>query len=528
MGGKPRAATTDCFLRRGEGWWVSVEQHVSNVNSKRGANALRVALANASATDLVATLGFSCYIVWELLGVFDTLPFIAPAFPAEQLPLLRVCLFLFLSIGFFAAMKTAVRVRRQARLFLVLGGASTALVLVLALTSTAIEDPPLWLGIVAWSVFGVSLTGLMAAWAVYFSRRFGTTTPLVITTGYAAGFGLFLLLSALAPVGGTPFFLLAGIIVAVSTIGFLTFLLLAQPQEGQETVDASDLDQHPRTMRLAPPRMPYARTLHATAYGVSYGFTITFLLSTGTASAVIGAIGGLAGCVTALLALSRNRLATGSDIRRITFIPVAVALLFLPIGAPSSYILCSLPIIAATIFTAVTSWVAVALDVDRKGYDPVTAFASNKWPGWFGFFLGTFASTIVIEAAPSLFTIVVAGLVAFICVSFAVFELRIYEDRHDEARSERRGNGENADGADGGGTHEKRFQARCDGIARAYGLSPRESEVFRLLAKGRNAEYISQELCIARPTTKTHIQHIYQKLTINSHQELIDLIDSRE
>lgn len=158
----------------------------------------------------------------------------------------------------------------------------------------------------------------------------------------------------------------------------------------------------------------------------------------------------------------------------------------------------------------------------------MTAFASNKWPGWFGFFLGTFASTIVIEAAPSLFTIVVAGLVAFICVSFAVFELRIYEDRHDEARSERRSNGENADGADGGGTHEKRFQARCDGIARAYGLSPRESEVFRLLAKGRNAEYISQELCIARPTTKTHIQHIYQKLTINSHQELIDLIDSRE
>lgn len=505
-----------------------MEQHASNENSRRKANALRVALKSVSATDLVATLGFSCYIVWELLGVFDTLPFIAPAFPADRLPLLRVCLFLSLSIGFFAATKAAMRVRRQARLFLTLGAGSTILVLAFALASTAVADPPLWLGIVAWSVFGVSLTGLMAAWAVYFSTRFGATTPLVITAGYAVGFALFLLLSALAPTGGAAFFLFVGVMVAVSTIGFLAFLLLAQPQ-AQKAEDAGALAPQPQTGRIAPPRMPFARALHATAYGVSYGFTITFLLSTGTASAVIGAVGGLAGCVTALIALSHNRLATGSDIRRITFIPVAVALLFLPIGAPLSYILCSLPIIAATIFTAVTSWVAVALDVDRKGYDPVTAFASNKWPGWFGFFLGTFASTIVIEAAPSLFTVVVAGLVAFICVSFAVFELRIYEDRHDEAKD--RGHDrddEGTDGPNGGITHEKRFQTRCDGIVRAYGLSPRESEVFRLLAKGRNAEYISQELCIARPTTKTHIQHIYQKLTINSHQELIDLIDNRE
>lgn len=516
-----------------------MEQNTSNDNERAEENALRVALGKVNATDLVATLGFSCYIVWELLGVFDTLPFIAPAFPAERLPLLRVCLFFTLSFGFFVAMKTALRAKHQARLFLCVGTASTVIVLALASISAALENPPLWMGIIAWSAFGVSLTGLMAAWAVYFSTRFGTTTPLVITVGYTVGFALFFLLSALNLTGSMVFFLFAGIVIAVSTIGFLGFLLLSRTVTQGETPADETLEQpapsktersddsRSQANRVAPPDMPFARALHATAYGVSYGFTITFLLSIGTVSASIGAAGGLAGCVTALVALSRNRLATGSDIRRITFIPVAVALLFLPIGAPLSYVLCSLPIIAATIYTAITSWVAVALDVDRKHYDAVTAFASNKWPGWFGFFLGTFASTIVIEIAPSLFTIVVAGLVAFICVSFAIFELRIYEDRRDEAKGASTPDGI-ASSVEYGESHGKRFQKRCDDIAQAYGLSPRETEVFCLLAKGRNAEHISQELCIARPTTKTHIQHIYQKLTINSHQELIDLIDGRQ
>lgn len=494
-------------------------------------NALRKALVRVSATDLVATVGFSCYLIWELLGVFDTLPFIAPSFPGDRLPLLRICLFLTLAAGFFAALRLATRVRRQARTFLGVGAGSTAAVLVLTFAAGALPDPPLWLGVIAWSLFGVSLTGLMAAWAVYFCTRFDGATAFVITAGYTIGFTLFLLLSLVAPATDPVIFLIVGAVVATSTVGFLAFLLAAPAGAPKPSpADSVGAPAEERPERAMPPAVPFARQLHATAYGVSYGFTITFLLSIGPASAAIGAVGGLAGCVTALVALSRNRLATGSDIRRITFVPVAVALLFLPIGAPPSYILCSVPIIAATIFTAVTSWVGVAIDVDAHRWDPVGAFAANKWPGWLGFFLGTLASIGVIEAAPSLFTIVVAGLVAFICVSFAVFELRIYEDRRDEGKDGKPdgGAGYEDEAANGGGSHEKRFQTRCDDIVRDCGLSPREAEVFRLLAKGRNAEFISQELCIAKPTTKTHIQHVYQKLTINSHQELIDLIDCRE
>jgi DNA-binding CsgD family transcriptional regulator len=81
---------------------------------------------------------------------------------------------------------------------------------------------------------------------------------------------------------------------------------------------------------------------------------------------------------------------------------------------------------------------------------------------------------------------------------------------------------ENADNEEMSG----HWRTRCKHIAEQFALSPREIEVFQLLAKGRNAEYISKTLFISLHTVKTHISRIYRKLLINSQQELIDLVDS--
>ena len=47
--------------------------------------------------------------------------------------------------------------------------------------------------------------------------------------------------------------------------------------------------------------------------------------------------------------------------------------------------------------------------------------------------------------------------------------------------------------------------------------------MFVLLAHGRNGRYIMDHLIISRNTAKSHIKHIYTKLGVHSHQELIDL-----
>lgn len=63
----------------------------------------------------------------------------------------------------------------------------------------------------------------------------------------------------------------------------------------------------------------------------------------------------------------------------------------------------------------------------------------------------------------------------------------------------------------------------CTCLSDEFGLTAREREVFVLLAHGRNGRYIMDHLVISRNTAKSHIKHIYSKLGVHSHQELIDL-----
>lgn len=65
-------------------------------------------------------------------------------------------------------------------------------------------------------------------------------------------------------------------------------------------------------------------------------------------------------------------------------------------------------------------------------------------------------------------------------------------------------------------------------IVATYGLTPREIDVFELLSRGRNAEYIQNWLVISNHTVKTHIYNIYRKLDVHSLQELLDLVDSEK
>lgn len=68
------------------------------------------------------------------------------------------------------------------------------------------------------------------------------------------------------------------------------------------------------------------------------------------------------------------------------------------------------------------------------------------------------------------------------------------------------------------------FDSRCDSIARNAELSPRETEVFKLLARGYTSPSIQRQLYIASGTVSYHSHNIYTKLGVHSKQELIDLV----
>lgn len=65
----------------------------------------------------------------------------------------------------------------------------------------------------------------------------------------------------------------------------------------------------------------------------------------------------------------------------------------------------------------------------------------------------------------------------------------------------------------------------CDALIERFRLTGRESDVLRLLARGRNGVVIQEKLFLSQNTVKTHVRHIYTKLDVHSHQELIDLVE---
>lgn len=72
------------------------------------------------------------------------------------------------------------------------------------------------------------------------------------------------------------------------------------------------------------------------------------------------------------------------------------------------------------------------------------------------------------------------------------------------------------------------FRLKCRAVCEQSNLSPRESEVLVLMAKGRNAEYIQNALTVSNYTARTHIANVYRKCGVHSLQELIDKVEQTE
>lgn len=70
-----------------------------------------------------------------------------------------------------------------------------------------------------------------------------------------------------------------------------------------------------------------------------------------------------------------------------------------------------------------------------------------------------------------------------------------------------------------------KFKRSLMKLAEMRGLSPRETQVLELLAKGRNCSFISAQLIISEETAKTHIKKIYRKFGVHSQQALLDMIE---
>lgn len=68
---------------------------------------------------------------------------------------------------------------------------------------------------------------------------------------------------------------------------------------------------------------------------------------------------------------------------------------------------------------------------------------------------------------------------------------------------------------------EQLLQARCDALARTYGLTPRESDIIVHLVRGHSYAYIAGALGVSENTVRTHVRNMYRKVGVNSREELL-------
>lgn len=192
------------------------------------------------------------------------------------------------------------------------------------------------------------------------------------------------------------------------------------------------------------------------------------------------------------------------------------------------------------------------IEIDREySLPPISSFATLRIGGTLGILLGrVIAITIVspsLEAAilqgASLSTPTFEATIAIILVALIMWRTFLkypkfeygavvhdaQEENDDVEPDDDSASSPDAQEDDAANDEQKPgvWRRKCDSFAQTYGLSAREKDVLRLLARGRNAVFIGKELYISESTVRTHIAHIYQKASVHSQQDLINLVESQ-
>lgn len=169
----------------------------------------------------------------------------------------------------------------------------------------------------------------------------------------------------------------------------------------------------------------------------------------------------------------------------------------------------------------VSNWAALSALASKYDAQPLYHFSRGRGPYLAGFLIGWILGLIIMVTLYQDYhaAISAVALVFVACLSLSVAILPFVQpDLHLSSPKLKPGQSVKI----GSGI----WGRACAQICEKYALSPRECEIFVLLAKGRNAGYMEKKLFISQSTAKSHIHRIYQKIGIASHQDLLDLVEA--
>lgn len=471
-------------------------------------------------TYILGALGMGCFFGWELTVVFSpALPLLSFCDLSNAIGL-RVLSVLALAVGYavFAFRGNWVLSHRSMLLysslaFVLAAAANTGVNLALG------HGAPLVSGIV-WILLGLSQAGLTACWFMFFSMIPTKNTPVAIAAGGIVGTAFFVTVNsssfAWLSIGGA-------VSLAIVSTGILAYLSSRIPPSRILSV---------KEYRRPPATSPRAAASIA-AQGVVYGFMSIELCSLGYEAALIGGASGIVGAALALCwPILGSRVDVDSGIAQRISMPFLVAsILLVPLFEGPARVFFACLANMALAHSTLLNFYTTIVENNEFQLHPVSRLANIHVPQQVGFLLGcvlAYLLSSVVSLDNWTTSLIMSVLAISLVLVFSVYsgnEKSLRTRLNELLAAEAATNIEIAKSEGVNGDEDR----RCESIASKYALTAREAEVFELLARGRNAAFISDMLGVSPSTIKTHIYHIYQKLGINSQQQLISIsiLDSR-
>ena len=316
----------------------------------------------------------------------------------------------------------------------------------------------------------------------------------------------------------------AGAALAFVVLPWVALLLCARPAE--RLMDAIAAVEPAADLAITRPAsfVPLSSTLYVfqLIVYVTFGFALRFG-ETGGSPAFNVFLGALAVAILLVVTVIRQGRMSIDALCNCVVI-VLVAGMALAATSPGASDTATMILAVGNAFNNVFISCMVVMLARRKRY---ASLASFGWTSGIsgvgatrGAFVGTTANGLVASDRSETLSLVIVLLLTLF-VAYVLFALRGYS-----FSTEIGGVVEPAPVAVEVAPHgEEQFAARCHQIAQEFGLTPREEEVFAMLARGRNREHIESALQVSRNTVKAHVKHVYAKLGIHSHQELIDRVE---
>ncbi|MEE0845211.1 MAG: helix-turn-helix transcriptional regulator [Eggerthellaceae bacterium] len=179
----------------------------------------------------------------------------------------------------------------------------------------------------------------------------------------------------------------------------------------------------------------------------------------------------------------------------------------------------------------VAVWALFSDLAERTTISPVRMFGFGRGASGLGTTIGWFVAYCVMKVGTDPISFLapfflVAVVVVLVAVLLVLGQQTVSEALDCMLKGLARPGKSGEDGKESVADPFELWERGCAQLASECQLTARETEVLKLLSRGRTAGYIALELGISQNTVKGHTRNVYAKVGVHSRQEVIDRLEA--